>query len=99
MKYFRASFIQKDCEYKFELVPVKIETIDGDLSRNFDIGLDALLKKDDAVANLFVKGIRNLLLEKNFCNYLMENSTKSINSIIAKDAGGPIYSKPFCIGE
>lgn len=94
-----ASWIQKDCEYKFELVPVKIETIDNDLSRNFDIGLDALLKKDDAVANLFVKGIRNLLLEKNFCNHLMENSTKSINSIIAKDAGGPIYSKPFCIGE
>jgi len=40
-----------------------------------------------------------LLLEKNFCNHLMENSNNSINSIIAKDAGGPIYSKPFCIGE
>ena len=93
------SFAQKDRESKFELVPVTVDTIDGDLSRTFDIGLDALLKKDNAVADLFVQGIKNLLLEKNFCNHLMENSNNSINSIIAKDAGGPIYSKPFCIGE
>ena len=93
------SFIQKDRESRFELVPVNISTIDGDLSRTFDIGLDALITKDNTVANLFVRGIKNLLLEKNFCNHLMENSNNSINSIIAKDAGGPIYSKPFCIGE
>jgi hypothetical protein len=93
------SYIQKDRESKFELVPVNVDTIDGDLSRTFDIGLDALITKDNTVANLFVRGIKNLLLEKNFCNHLMENSNNSINSIIAKDAGGPIYSKPFCIGE
>jgi hypothetical protein len=93
------SFIQKDRESKFELIPINVDAIDGDLSRTFDIGLDALLKKDNAMADLFVKGIKNLLLEKNFCNHLMENSNSSINSIIAKDAGGPIYSKPFCIGE
>lgn len=93
------SFIQKTNESKFESVTITIDTIDGDLSRTFDTGLDALLKNDNAVANLFVRGIKNLLLEKNFCNHLIENSTNPANSIIGKDVGGPIYSKPFCIGE
>jgi len=93
------SFTQKIHENKFESVVITMDTIDGDLSRTFDIGLDALLKKDAGVADLFVKGIKNLLLEKNFYNHLIENSANPVNSIIGKDAGGPIYSKPFCIGE
>jgi hypothetical protein len=93
------SFTQKIQENKFESVVITMDTIDGDLSRTFDTGLDALLKKDNVVADLFVKGIKNLLLEKNFCNHLIENSTNPVNSIIGKDVGAPIYSKPFCIGE
>ena len=93
------SFVQKINEGKFESVIITMDTIDGDLSRTFDTGLDALLKKDNAVANLFVKGIKNLLLEKSFCNHLIEKSANPVNSIIGKDAGGPIYSKFFCIGE
>ena len=93
------SYTQKINESKFELVPVNMDTIDGGLSRTFDVGLDVLLKKDNNVANLFVQGIKNLLLEKNFCNHLIENSANPVNSIIGKDAGGPIYSKFFCIGE
>ena len=93
------SFAQKSRESKFESELVTVDNIDGNFSRTFDTGLDALLKKDNAVANLFVKGIKNLLLEKSFCNHLIEHSVNPVNSIIGKDAGGPIYSKLFCIGE
>ena len=96
---FGASFRQKRSESKFESVPIRTAVMDGDLSRTFDTGLDALLMKDHAVADLFVQGIKNLLLEKDFCNHLVETSTNPINSIIGKDTGAPIYSKPFCIGE
>jgi hypothetical protein len=96
---FGASFVQKQSEYKFESGLVNVNNIDGHLSRTFDTGLDALLKKDNAVADLFMKGIKNLLLEKSFCNHLIERSSNPVNSIIGKDAGGPIYSKFFCIGE
>jgi hypothetical protein len=93
------SFAQKSRESKFELELVTVDNIDGNFLTHFDTGLDALLKKDNAIANVFVQGIKNLLLEKDFCNHLAETSVKSNNSIIGKDAGAPIYSKPFCIGE
>ena len=96
---FGGSFRQKQLEGKFELELVNVDNIDGNFSRTFDTGLDALLKKDNVVANVFVKGIKNLLLEKSFCNHLVEHSANPVNSMIGKDAGGPIYSKPFCIGE
>jgi len=94
-----ASFAQKGAESKFELAPVNVDGIDGELSCGFDLGLDVLLKKHNDVANLYVKGIKNLLLEKDFCNHLVETSINPINSMIGKDTGAPIYSKPFCIGE
>ena len=74
-------------------------SIDGELSRGYDVALDLLLTKDDDMAKMFVQGIKNLLLEKDFHNHLVETSVVPFSSMIAKDAGGPIYSKPFCIGE
>jgi len=96
---FGASFAQKGAESKFELVPVNVDGIDGELSCAFDLGLDVLLKKNDDMAKVFVQGIKNLLLEKDFYNHLVETSTSTVTSIIGKEAGAPIYSKPFCIGE
>jgi hypothetical protein len=93
------SWLHKDIEEKFESLPVNPSNIDGELSRGYDVALDLLLKKDDDMAKTFVRGIKNLLLEKDFYNHLVETSANSVNNIIGKGAGAPIYSKPFCIGE
>ena len=93
------SFLHKSLEKKFNSVPVNPLGIDGELSRGYDVALDFLLKKNDDMAKTFVHGIKNLLLEKDFYNHLVETSVGSFSSMIAKDVGAPIYSKPFCIGE
>ena len=93
------SFLHKQLEIKFNLVSANPTSIDGELSRGYDVALDLLLTKDDDMAKMFVQGIKNLLLEKDFHNHLVETSVVPFSSMIAKDAGGPIYSKPFCIGE
>lgn len=93
------SFAHKRLEKNFESLPVNPLGIDGELSRGYDLALDLLLKKDDDLAKLFVQGIKNLLLEKDFYNHLVETSVVPGKSMIAKNAGGPIYSKFFCIGE
>jgi hypothetical protein len=93
------SYTHKDIEEKFESLPINPLNIDGELSRGYDLALDLLLKKDDDMAKTFVQGIKNLLLEKDFYNHLVETSASPVNNIIGKGAGAPIYSKPFCIGE
>jgi hypothetical protein len=93
------SWLHKDIEEKFELLPVNPLNIDGELSRGYDVALDLLLKKDDDMAKTFVRGIKNLLLEKDFYNHLVETSANYVNNIIGKGAGALTYSKPFCIGE
>jgi hypothetical protein len=93
------SFYTKQVESNFEHELVNPTAIDGDLSRGYDRALDALLKKHNDMANVFVRGIKNLLLEKDFCDHLIETSTNSNKSLIGKSIGEPIYSKLFCIGE
>ena len=93
------SCLHKHIEDKFNLVSANPTSIDGELSRGYDVALDLLLKKNDDMANVFVRGIKNLLLEKDFYNHLVETSVVPFSSMIGKDAGAPIYSKPFCIGE
>jgi hypothetical protein len=93
------SFLHKGLEDKFNLVSANPTSIDGELSRGYDVALDFLLKKNDDMAKTFVHGIKNLLLEKDFYNHLVETSVGSFSSMIAKEAGAPIYSKPFYIGE
>ena len=93
------SWSHKGIEHKFELLSVNPLSIDGDLSRGYDLALDLLLKKDDDMAKTFVQGIKNLLLEKDFYNHLVETSANPVKNIIGKHAGAPIYSKFFCIGE
>jgi hypothetical protein len=93
------SWSHKGIERKFESLPVNPLNMDGELSRGYDLALDLLLKKDDDMAKTFVQGIKNLLLEKDFYNHLVETSASPVNNIIGKHAGAPIYSKPFCIGE
>jgi len=90
------SYFQKMHENKFEYAPVSPDKIDGVLSRSWDLGLDALIKKDNAVAQTFERGIKNLLLEKNFCQHLLgENPTASI---ISKQTGYTIFSKSYFLG-
>jgi hypothetical protein len=99
------SWFHKGAEKEFDLQPVNSLNIDGDLSRNYDLALNSLLEKDDDMAKIFVRGIKNLLLEKDFCDHLLETSTitwqdpASTRSVIGKEVGQPIYSKFFCIGE
>ena len=93
------SHAHKMVESSFDLEPVQLSTIDGNLSRGYDRALDALLLKQDDMANVFVQGIKNLLLEKKFCEHLIETSTTPNKSLIAKSIGQPIYSKRYCIGN
>lgn len=89
------SYFQKNNEGKFEYMPVRPAQIDGTLSRAWDLGLDVLLKKDNAVAQTFERGIKNLLLEKNFCEHLM--STTPYASVISKQTGYPVFSKSYLL--
>lgn len=93
------SYAHKQAESKFESEPVTLAAIDGDLSRGYDLALNALLSKDNAMAKVFVGGIKNLLLEKEFCRYLTETSKDHSGSLIGKNIGAPVYSKAFCIGS
>jgi hypothetical protein len=69
---------------KFDQQPINPLDIDGNLSCEFDLTLDSLLKKNDTTAKVFTQGIKNLLLEKDFCNHLLETSTKPDNNIVGK---------------
>jgi hypothetical protein len=96
-----ASVLQKKIQTRFEVANINQNTIDSsDLNLStIDRGLKAMLDKDDAVAKLFVKGLQNVLLEKNFCEHLIEDSGGSMkNSLLSKSAGRRIYSKSYCIG-
>lgn len=96
------SHYHKHAEFKFEFQPVIPTAIDGELSRGYDQGLNDLLKIDHPVAQAFERGIKNLLLEKNFCDHLLETSLETsgvAKSVLGKSAGKPTYSKLYCIGE
>lgn len=97
-----ASRLQKRAQQRFETANVNQNTIDTkDFGLiNVDKGLKTMLDRDNAVAKLFVKGLQNVLLEKNFCEYLIEDSGESTkNSLVSKSAGRHLYSKSYCIGE
>jgi len=93
------SWFHKRAEYKFDLQPVTPDAIDGELSRGWDLALADTLKQDQTVAKLFERGIKNLLLEKDFCDHLMQTSDDSKKSVLGKSTGRPTYSKAYDLGE
>jgi hypothetical protein len=93
------SYFQKTHENMFEHTPVNIEKIDGSLSRSWDLGFDALLKQDNDIGKMFERGIKNLLLERNFCRHLDEQRNDRNISLIAKKTGYIVHSKKYCLGE
>jgi len=89
---------QKYIETGFDFAPVHPDNIDGTLTQSVDPGLAALLAKDVDVAKTFEHGIKNLLLERDFCNFLLESSTRPDVSLVGKSTGQPLFSKPYQIG-
>jgi len=93
------SYRHKRLEYLFEFEPVTPDKIDSTLSRGFDTGLADLITADVAVAKTFEQGIRNLLLEKDFCRHLSETGVATNPNILGKNAGAAVYSKTYCLSN
>jgi hypothetical protein len=92
-----ASLTAKKLEERFNYAQVNNTSIDGELIRPVDTGLSALLAKDVDVAKTFERGIKNLLLEKDFCEYLMTTGHPN-QSLIGKNTGGALFSRARQIG-
>lgn len=89
------SYDQKTREVKFDNAPVVPNKIDGKLLRDWDPGLALLLDQGNSVAKLFERGLRNLLLERDFCLHLQQDDANK--SVIAKSAGYLVASKSYCL--
>ena len=95
---FGESWKHKNIEEQFNYAQVNPKNIDGTLTSTVDPGLAALLAKDVDVAKTFERGIKNLLLERDFCAYIMDTSDNPDKSLIGKAAGRPLFSRPHLIG-
>jgi hypothetical protein len=97
--YFGYSYDQKGRESKFDSrQAINLETIDHkELAADVDQGLAALLSQNDDTALVFQKGIRNILLERNFCKDMLDNGRTT--NILGKSNSRPIYSKSYCLGK
>lgn len=97
--YYGYSSSQKKEESKFDSYQnINLQTVDSkSLAADVDLGLAALLSKNDDTAQLFQRGIRNILLEQDFCNEVLENSLTP--NILGKRGGKPVYSKSYCLGK
>ena len=93
------SWRHKRLEYMFEFEPVTLEKIDSTLTRGYDVGLNDLVVADAMVAKTFEQGIKNLLLERDFCRHLSETATMPRANLLGKSAGAAVYSKSYCLSN
>jgi hypothetical protein len=93
------SWRHKRLEYAFEFEPVTVDQVDGVLTRGYDQGLADLVAADSAVAKTFEQGIKNLLLERDFCRHLTETAVMPRANLLGKSAGAAVYSKSYRISD
>ena len=93
------SWRHKRLERVFDFEPVVPDLIDSDLTRGYDTGLADLIVADVKVAKTFEQGIKNLLLEKEFCQHLISTGSMPNTNILGRSAGEDIYSKSYCLSS
>ena len=93
------SWQQKKAEIGIDYLPITPGTVDGPLTAPEDRHLSHLIQQDHQFATVFQNGIRNVLLEKDFCQHLIDTSLKPDVSIIGKNVGKKITSKHWCLGN
>ena len=93
------SWRHKQLESQFDSEPVAPNLIDFDLTRGYDTGLADLVTADVKVAKLFEQGIKNLLLEKDFCQHLVDTGSITNANVLGRSAGAEIYSKSYCLSK
>ena len=96
--YFGYSYTQKSLELEYTQQKINTCNIDDDdLAADVDKGLAALLSKNNDTARLFQNGIRNILLDKDFCSMYLSNGQTS--NLVGKTNGLPVYSKMYDLGK
>lgn len=93
------SYQQKRAEVQIDYLPIKPDSIDGELTAPYDSHLTRLIQQDHSLVKTFQNGIRNVLYEKDFCDYLIETSTRSNINVVGKNVGAKITSKRWCLGQ
>jgi len=92
-----SSYRQKQEHMRFNSTAIELDSFEKLLQVPAEPGLLAAIKQQHPTAQTYVKGLYNLLLERDFCNFLADkNHTKSAN-LFAN--GVPITSKPRCLGN
>ena len=93
------SWRHKQLERAFDTEPARPDAIDSELTRAYDVGLKDLITADVAVAKLFEQGIKNLLLERDFCQHLIDTGARANANVLGRSAGADIYSKSYCLSK
>ena len=93
------SWQQKKVEGKIDFLTINPDTIDSDLTAPEDKHLLHLIQQDHQLAKIFQQGIRSVLSEKDFCQHLIDHSTRADVSIVGKNVGAKITSRSWCLGK